>query len=129
MTNGSDREEPAMNIVETSTGSIDINNISGKRRAELIARGIVPALTFVTPPNIAGKNIGDRVREVEVKKAKSSVKNKLTVGDLVEFKGQVREVVAVSNLRGVKLAKREGGKTGWIHHTKVTVKGKYSDEE
>lgn len=129
-----DEDEPASVIVSTHTGGkYDINNITGKRKIQLITEGEIKEEAFDTPPNMPGKKLKEyrenlaKSRKANADAVEEDTPNDFNVGDLVKFDGHVSEVVKVHEKKGVLIHKREGGKM-WVRHSKVEAVAEPKDE-
>src|SRR3990170_4044498 len=122
-----EQDEPASVLIDTeSKDKIDINNISGKRKARLVMEGEISIDNFLLPSNMPGKQLKelrDRHRSAfdsGIKRLTKDAPNTYQVGELVKYRESVSEVLEVDSNKGVKIRKREGG-TKWVHHTKVEM--------
>lgn len=114
----------AMVEVKTASGNtIDINNLPGKTKMELIQSGELDIDRFVTPPNMPGKKLKELrlAHREQMKGILDKVKNEFQVGDMVNYKEKSYEVQKVDPLKGVLLTMKKGGelKDVWVSHTKV----------
>lgn len=108
--------------MRTKSGDlIDINNISGAKRAELISNGEIAADKLVTPANVTGAKL-QAIREAARAKREGTtqtlVDNPFVKGDMVIFRGTQVKVLASDPEKGVKIRNKDGGKV-WVSHTKV----------
>lgn len=116
-----DQESPSV-IVKTSNGGIyDINNISGRRKLELIKDGEMGIDEFIAPDNMPGKKLKE-LRDAHRSNLGNALKqgeaNTFKTGDLVQFKGVATEVTKVDPDKGLLITKKDGTKA-WVHHSKV----------
>lgn len=120
--------EPAASIeVTTESGRvIDINNLPGKVKMELIMEGEIDVDRFVTPANMPGKKLAElraahKSRLDEAMKAMVESKNEFATGDFVLYKDITYEVLKTDEERGVLIERKKDGKVKsvWVHHSKV----------
>ena len=119
-----DEDAPASVLVKTAKGGqYDINNISGAAKKKLIRAGEIEEDAFNTPDNMPGKKLAElraRKREETKDNGHPDIPNPYHEGQLVQYREYVSEVVEVDEKKGVKIRKREGGISKWIHHSKVS---------
>lgn len=119
-------DAPVSVEVETSSGNkIDVNNVSGMKKAELIASGEMEIDRFLAPPNMPGKKLA----ELRANHRKSMLKslnviegedaNPYKVGDLIKFKKHRSEITEIDGafvmFRSAKNKKLK------VHHKRVEL--------
>lgn len=122
--------EPASVMVGTSVGNkYDINNLSGKKKKQLIAEGDMSEDAFTAPPNMPGKKLAELRKEKRSNKVESNpnIENTYSVGDIIKFRDLVAEVLKVHAKKGVLITKRDGSKT-WVHHSKIELASEPNEE-
>lgn len=120
--------DPAASIeVSTESGRIiDINNIPGKVKQELIQEGELDVDRFIMPANMPGKKLKE-LREAHRQRLEDSMKqltttaNEFKVGDFILYKDLTYEVLKTDDEKGVmfEMKKPKGKKYVWVHHSKV----------
>lgn len=127
-------DEPVSLELKTDSGVYDANNISGRRKADLILRGELSVDDFVAPANMPGKKLMElrnRHRtgiEAQIKEMTKELVNTFEVGSLVKYKKNITEILATDPERGVQLRTHEG-KVKWVHHSKVTAVKENNDDD
>ena len=118
---------PATNEATTKDGRrIDLNNLPGKVKQDLIEKGVIEENRFYTPPNLPGKKLKEYreqrgiVAEGEPKPGVDAP-NPFVKGDIVIYKGKTVEVSEVDERRVMIEYETETGKEKkvWVHWTKV----------
>lgn len=112
--------------ITTSGERVDLSNMTGKKRMELIAEGEIPMESFVSPSNMPGKQLKilrerfAKNMEASLNKGKENLPD-YQVGDLIIFKDVSYEVKGVDPVKGLKITKEtdKGPKNVWVQPTKV----------
>lgn len=121
---------PASSVVDVGNQVYDLNNISGKKRAQLAMIGATSPAQFISPPNMPGAKLAalraqaEKENEKSMKKVKEEVEakfsEKLEVGSLVTYEGFQTEII---DLKKVKKGKKKvtkafitkkSGKKVWV---------------
>jgi hypothetical protein len=124
-----DDKTPTAFVTTRSGGIIDVNNVPGVVRARMISSGEVSLNRFVGAENMPGtklKPIRDRFAasmEKAVEKVateEASEENPLKVGDMVEYKDNIYEVLKVDGKK-IMIERTINGekKEQWITYTRV----------
>ena|SRR5690349_16566481 len=125
-----DEDGPAQNLVSTRNGfEIDLNNLPGKARVNLINEGELEVDQFIAPPNMPGlklKALREQHRE-RIEKAMGAVKqaqpiNDFEKGEVVYFQNEPKEILEVDPDKGVlleRLNKKNELKRVWTSVSKV----------
>lgn len=129
-----EQESPASSMVKTEAGyDIDVNNIPGKRKTQMIMDGELTIDEFNTPPNMPGKKLkalrdaanekhDKNVEAVSKRKKDSSKDNPYQLGDMVKYGNTSSEVKECDPKRGVKIIKADGSLSKWIHFNSGKLK-------
>ena len=127
-----EEDAPASMVTRTlrSNSDIDLNNLSGKTRMQLIDTGELASTSFTMPANMPGRKLAEikeaqkqRTEEAMEKYKKSKEEespNPYNTGDFIEYKEASYEVLGTDAKKGVLIEK--GDKQIWVHQSKV-VKG------
>lgn len=111
-------EVPASVVVQTPLGKIDINNVSGAAKRRLIMEGKVSPDKFVTPDNMPGKKLAAMRAKNKTNLGIGDV-GQFKVGELVEFRKKVSQIVEVNPKKGVKISKGKGEVSKWIPFNRI----------
>lgn len=128
--------EGAEKLVAKDGMTLDMNNMPGKVRKELILNGTMDEADFICPPNMPGKKLAamrEAFRKNFVDKLDKQIPvspNQFKVGDLVQHMGFVTEIIDVHK-NGLKyiVRKKDGKKSKWVHASKLKVHEDPNEEE
>lgn len=141
-------DSPAENFAKTLSGkTVDLNNLPGKVRQELIDEGEMSIESFVSPANMPGKKLKEMrerfAKNIEDQRKKSNAAKGIKdtedaildfkVGELIIFKEISYEVKGVDPVKGLKITKDtdNGPKNVWvqpINVKKVEIDDRSGDE-
>lgn len=109
-------------IVTLTDGSkVDINNIPGKKKKELIKKGQIAAEKFVIAPNMPGKLLAQKRKEfLESLEREEQATPEFLKGEMVKHKGHVVEIADVDN-ENKKLMYKKGKKKIWVSFKNVKI--------
>lgn len=121
-----DEDAPTQMMGKTKSGyDIDFNNLSGKRRLELVEAGELTTEQFGIPANMPGVKLKEiRERNKQMIEAQLARKNKadesleFKVGDFITYKEESYEILATDATKGYKIDK--GDKKVWVQADSVT---------
>jgi hypothetical protein len=117
-------DAPVTMMVKTKEGNVDLNNLPGSRRLELIESGEMNIDQFITPANMPGSKLKElrgkyrQQMESRIKKGPDDVEVLYAPGDFVNYKDSSYEVIRTDPKRGL-LIDREGQKV-WVISNKVS---------
>lgn len=109
---------------------VDINNISGRVKAEMIMNGELDVDRFIAPPNMPGqrlKELRNKHRDNVLKDVNKIVKqakvsHEFSVGETVLYKGYQTEITTVSKSgEKVKVRKKNGNESNWVYINKIKL--------
>lgn len=108
--------------VRTVSGDIiDINNLPGVKRKELVANGELDADKLITPANMPGaklKAMRDAHKAKQEGKTEHLTENPFVKGDMVIFRNLQVKVLVSDPVKGVRIRAKDGKKV-WVSHTSV----------
>jgi len=107
-------EPPVSVITQTPLGNVDIHNVSGRMKQRLINEGRMTADKFTQPPNTTGKKLESLRNKVDAVDP-----TKLKIGDMVEFRKKVSQVVEMHEKKGVKITKGKNEISKWIPFNRI----------
>jgi hypothetical protein len=125
-----DPNNPTSMLTQTRSGdAIDLQNITGRRKLELISTGEMEIDQFVVPPNMPGhklKELRAHHRSQVEEQLKTLIKGKdakdYGVGDFVSFRGGSYEILKVRAdgvMLNLKLKDEDEAKNVWVPKEKV----------
>jgi len=122
-----DQDHPTSSLATTAISGqiVDLQNITGKKKLELIMNGEMGIDQFVTPANMVGSKLKvlREAHRAKVEEQIAKVKGQdFKVGDFVTFKGKSYEVLKVdSNRVKFEFESDSGDKAKvWVAKDKVT---------